>query len=232
MTPSNIALAILAGIVFVAYSKISRLEKELRRLPRAKNEGSSIWLLDTSVLIDGRIFSIVDSFGVQSSDILLPSAVLGELKSFVDSKEARYSMQSRKAREALNRLSRIHGVRHDIEFEEKGADDQLLLLATKHRGRLVSLDNALCKTANLRGIKTINIDTFAEHFNNTTKVGDILSVDVSFKTQIRGQAIGLTRSGSFVVIQGGSKYLGKRRDVQVTSIRQQDAFYLVETKLV
>lgn len=183
-------------------------------------------ILDTSVIIDGRIAEIVEA-GFMEGPLVIPHFVLVELQQVADSSDPLKRNRGRRGLDMLQRIQKnptaaIQIV--DTDFPEvKEVDLKLIELALKNGGKIVTNDFNLNKVAQLRGVKILNINDLANCLRPLVLPGEPMRIFVSKEGKEHGQGVGYLDDGTMVVVEGGRKALGRTIDVNVTTVLQTAA---------
>ena len=183
-------------------------------------------LLDTSVIIDGRIAEIVEA-GFMEGPLVIPQFVLVELQQVADSSDPLKRNRGRRGLDMLQRLQKnpvtpIQIV--DTDFADvKEVDLKLIELALRAEGKIVTNDFNLNKVAQLRGVKILNINDLANCLRPLVLPGEPMRIFVSKEGKEHGQGVGYLDDGTMVVVEGGRRALGRTIDVNVTTVLQTAA---------
>ncbi|MDR7519814.1 MAG: PIN domain-containing protein [Armatimonadota bacterium] len=210
---------------------LQRREEVAGILPRDPHRAESdraAWtstpkLLDTSVIIDGRIAEICLS-GFLEGPLLVPRSVLAELQRIADSADVLRRNRGRRGLDILNRLQKELAALQILE-DTGGADvdAQLVALARAHRAAIVTTDFNLSKVAELQGVRVLNVHQLAQALRPTVMPGEELSVHVLRDGKEAGQGIAYLEDGTMIVVEGGKRLIGETSDVVVTSVLQTSA---------
>jgi len=186
-------------------------------------------VLDTSVIIDGRIADMAAT-GIFESRLLLPRFVLNELQAIADSGD---KLKRSRGRRGLDILQRLQGMpKIDLHIwdgtlpaipESEGVDQKLVALAQQENGRVVTNDFNLNKIAQLRGIDVININLIADALKPVYLPGEHMHVRVVKAGESSGQGVGYLEDGTMVVIEGARDRIGAEVDLTVTNALQTAA---------
>jgi len=191
-------------------------------------KGNRPLLLDTSVIIDGRIVDIADT-KVFESEFIVPKFVLGELQAIADSSDKLRRNRGRRGLDVLNKLqsSKAVDIRITDAPSEPGGpttvDERLVDLAQKLNGRVVTNDYNLNQVAQFRGVDVININDLANALKPVFLPGERFRVKIIKAGEDAGQGIGYLEDGTMVVVNGGREHIGRTVDVDVTSSLQTSA---------
>ena len=190
-------------------------------LARASAEKSV--LLDTSVIIDGRVADISRT-GFIDGTMMIPRFVLQELQHIADSADSLRRNRGRRGLEMLNKLQKesIVPIRiTDLDVEEvHEVDDKLVRLAKNLHCPIVTNDYNLNRVAELQGIRVLNINELANAVRAVVLPGEGMRVRVVQEGKELGQGVGYLDDGTMVVIDNGKKYIGNTIDVTVTRMLQ------------
>lgn len=198
---------------------------------RRESRDSSPLILDTSVLIDGRIESLLES-GVVNCSVLLPSFVIEELHALSDSS---VKLKRERGRRGLEYLERLRNEGKIDIIQAEGApgevDARLLNLAVDHSGWVMTTDSNLVTRGGVQGIKVVNLNTIASAIKMQMIPGDVMQLSVLRKGEEAGQGVAFCPDGTMVVIENGATRIGKTVDIEVTSIIKTSGGKMVFAKL-
>lgn len=185
-------------------------------------------ILDTSVIIDGRIADIADT-KVFESEFIVPKFVLGELHAVADSSDKLKRNRGRRGLDVLNTLQASKSIDikiKDVRLEPGGAtrvDERLVELAQRLNGRIVTNDYNLNQVAQFHGVDVININDLANALKPVYLPGERFRIKVVKPGEDAGQGVGYLDDGTMVVVNGGRGFIGQAVDVAVTSSLQTSA---------
>jgi len=202
--------------------------------PAAKYSGTSpAKVLDTSVIIDGRIADIVKT-GFLEGPLVIPSFVLEELRHIADSSDVLKRNRGRRGLDILNRIQKEFSVDVVIYEDDIGegmeVDSKLLRLAKKLGGYVVTNDFNLNKVAELQGVFVLNINELANAVKPAVLPGEEMTVTVIKDGKEVGQGVGYLDDGTMIVVDGGKRYIGDTIEVVVTSVLQTAAGRMIFAK--
>jgi uncharacterized protein YacL len=196
--------------------------------------GDSPRLLDTSVLIDGRIADVAEA-GFLDGAVIVPAFVVRELQRLADAGDGLRRGRGRRGFDVLDRLRRCPGVRLDLtetDFPEiAGVDAKLVALARARGARLLTHDTALGRVAALGGVSVGNLNDLAAALRPVALPGEPMQVQVQREGKEPGQGVGYLEDGTMVVVEGGKRFIGQSLEVVVTSALQTSAGRMVFTRL-
>jgi uncharacterized protein YacL len=192
-------------------------------------KGARPLVLDTSVVIDGRIADVAET-RVIDQPMIIPRFVLQELQSIADSSDKLRRNRGRRGLDILNRLQKSPGIEvriHDAEIPElagiREVDQRLVVLAKHLGGKVVTNDYNLNKIARLQGVEVINLNDLANAMKPIVLPGESLTVKLLKRGEEQGQGIGYLDDGTMVVVEQGAYHLGETLRLSVTSVLQTSA---------
>src|SRR6056297_3040276 len=192
-------------------------------------------ILDTSVVIDGRIADLVAT-GVFDNQLILPRFALTELQAVADSSDKLRRTRGRRGLDVLNRLRADDQVDFQIfdrelpEFAGQTVDLKLVLLAKHLEGKVVTGDFNLNKVAKLQGVPVINLNEISNSLRPAFLPDEMFRIRVIKPGEGPEQGVGYLDDGTMVVIEGGRKRIGQELDVRVTSTLQTNSGKMIFTK--
>lgn len=185
-------------------------------------------ILDTSVIIDGRIAEIIKT-GFLEGPIVIPEFVLVELRHIADSSDSLKRTRGRRGLDILNRIQSDYGIDIYNTESEKGlkeipeVDVKLLKLAQIMGGKVVTNDFNLNKVARINGVDVLNINELANTLKPVVIPGEKMMVTPVKQGKDSQQSIAYLDDGTMVVLEDGKNYIGKTREITVTSVLQTSA---------
>ena len=195
-----------------------------------QNEPDNLLLLDTSVIIDGRIADLIETRLVEGL-VVVPRFVLLELQQIADSTDDIKRARGRRGFEVLNRLqhnTKIEVRIHDGDFpEEKGVDAKLVRLARNLNAKLFTNDANLAKVAGLQSVNCVNLHEVAHFMKAALIPGEIVGLKIVREGREKGQGIGYMPDGTMVIVNNGQPHVGQQIEAQVLSTVQTGAGVLV-----
>src|SRR5262245_43102956 len=183
-------------------------------------------VLDTSVIIDGRIADICET-GFLEGTLVVPQFVLRELQQVADSSDSLKRNRGRRGLDILQKIQKMANVQVQIvetDFPEiREVDLKLIELARRMQGKIVTNDFNLNKVAQLRGVPVLNINELANSLKPVVLPGEVLRVFIIKEGKEQGQGVAYLDDGTMVVVDQAKKALGKTIEVTVTSVLQTTA---------
>ena len=191
-------------------------------------KGLKPYILDTSVVIDGRIADVIET-KVIDNQIIMPRFVIGELQAIADSSDRLRRGRGRRGLDILNRLRSNAEVDLKIfdrelpEFIGQPVDLKLVLLAKHMEGKVVTNDYNLNKVARLHGVEVVNLNDLANSLKPVFLPGETVEVRVVKRGEEAGQGVGYLDDGTMIVIEGASDRVNQSVKISVTSVLQTSA---------
>jgi uncharacterized protein YacL len=191
-------------------------------------KGLKSCILDTSVIIDGRIADVVET-NVIDGKLIMPKFVIGELQAIADSSDRLRRGRGRRGLDILNRMRANPNIDMEIydrelpEFAGQTVDLKLIVLAKHLQGKLVTNDFNLNKIAKLQGVPVINFNDLANALKPVFLPGEHIEVRIIKAGEEAGQGVGYLEDGTMVVIEGGREFINENINVAVTSVLQTSA---------
>jgi Integral membrane protein (PIN domain superfamily) len=187
-------------------------------------------ILDTSVIIDGRIADIADT-GLLDQNVLIPKFVLDELQLIADSSDKLRRNRGRRGLDVVDRLQKCRRI--SLNFHEGPPDDRrevdarLIELAKEVNGRLATNDLNLAKSAKIQSVATVSMHEVSNAAKPPVMHGEVLSIRLVREGEEPGQGIGYLDDGTMVVAEMGRNFVGQEVNLVVTSILQTNAGRMV-----
>ncbi len=194
---------------------------------------SPLLLLDTSVIIDGRIADIVET-GFLDGTLILPKFILEELQYIADSPDDLRRLRGRRGLDVLKRLQQHNNLRVELvedDFPRAGVDSKLVALAVKLRAKILTNDFNLHKVAEIQGVEVLNLNQLANALKLAVLPGEILQVQIQREGKSQGQGVGYLDDGTMVVIENARRFIGKEVEVSVTSVLQTTAGRMIFSEI-
>ena len=183
-------------------------------------------VLDTSVIIDGRIADICET-GFVDGALVIPQFVLKELQLVADSADALKRNRGRRGLDILQKIQKMAGVEvviSDVDFPEvREVDLKLIELARSLQGKIVTNDFNLNKVAQLRGVDVLNINQLANSLKPVVLPGEIMKVFILKEGKEYNQGVAYLDDGTMVVVDNARRMISKTIDIVVTSVLQTTA---------
>jgi uncharacterized protein YacL len=189
-------------------------------------QSSRTVLLDTSVIIDGRVADVAKT-GFLPGTLLIPRFVLNELQYIADSSDGLRRARGRRGMEILGELQKAPSVVvriSDIDVEGvREVDDKLVVLARQLKCPILTNDYNLNRVAELQGVSILNVNELSNAVKSVVLPGEVFNIRVIQEGKEVGQGVGYLDDGTMVVVENGNKYLNKEITVTVTKVLQTAA---------
>ncbi|HPP62272.1 MAG: TRAM domain-containing protein [Anaerolineales bacterium] len=183
-------------------------------------------LLDTSVIIDGRVGDIAKT-GFLPGTLLIPRFVLNELQYIADSPDGLRRARGRRGMETIAELQKLPNVMtrvSDIDVEGmREVDDKLVVLARQLKCPILTNDYNLNRVAELQGVSILNINELANAVKSVVLPGEVLRINVIQEGKEYGQGVGYMDDGTMVVVENGKDVIGEYREVTISKVLQTAA---------
>lgn len=230
--PLSIIINILFGICGIYFTLIKKndniFDGALDKKKTLKSNGTK--LLDTSVIIDGRILDLSRT-GFLEGELVIPGFVLEELRHLADSADDVIRAKGRRGLDVLNMLKSdakfpitIDNSEGDPQIE---VDEQLLLRAKEIGAKIITNDYNLGKVAAIKGIEVLNINDLANSMKPVAVTGEEMTIRIVKEGKESGQGVGYLDDGTMVVVEQAYKFKGQLVDLVVVSVLQTSAGRMV-----
>lgn len=189
-------------------------------------------ILDTSVIIDGRLTDVVAT-GFVEGDLIVPGFVLEELQGIADSTDPARRARGRRGLDTVHALQEAHSHVSIIERDFANiaeVDAKLIRLAKEIKGVVVTTDYNLNKVAQIQGVEVLNVNDLANTLKAIVMPGERMHLKVIREGKEDDQGVGYLDDGTMVVIEGGRRHIGEDIDVEVTSVLQNPSGKMIFTR--
>lgn len=237
--PINIILYIICGAigVRVAVKSISETAPKPKAKEKKGKETQKDWfapkILDTSVIIDGRIFDICKT-GFVEGTIVIPEFVLGELRHIADSADSLKRSKGRRGLDVLNKIQvelKIPVEVSYVDYEDMEVDAKLLKLAQQIDGVVVTNDFNLNKVAAVQGVPVLNINDLSNAVKPILIPGEELVVSILKEGKESNQGVAYLDDGTMIVVENARSRIGTVLTVIVTSVLQTSAGRMIFARI-
>lgn len=197
--------------------------------------GNEAKILDTSVIIDGRIADVAEA-GFITGQLIVPKFIIKELQHIADSSEPIKRVRGRRGLDVLKRMQKdIPNVSIKISSQDfpnvKEADLKLVELAAKINGLIITNDYNLNKVAGLQNVKVLNLNQLSNALKPVVLPGETMNIHVVKEGKEDNQGIGYLEDGTMVVVDDAKRHLGNKIDVSVTSVLQTPTGRMIFSKV-
>jgi len=206
---------------------------EIFRLLRGQGYEENLKILDTSVIIDGRISDVCEA-GFLEGTFIVPQFILQELQYIADSQDATKRARGRRGLDVLHKIQKMSNITVKIIDEDfpkiKEVDSKLVALGKMMSAKIITNDFNLNKVAQLQGVAVLNINELANSLKPVVLPGETMRVFVLKEGKEYNQGVAYLDDGTMVVVENGRKLLGKNIEVTVTSVLQTTAGRMIFAK--
>jgi len=219
------------GIVLAVRKKSELDLLDTDVLKGSKAAGKRLMLMDTSMIIDGRIVDLYETRFIDGP-LIVPKFVLRELQYLADSQDHNKRVRAKRGLEMLTRLKDAKAITMlDIDYLDiREIDARLIKLARDINGRILTVDYNLNKVAALEGVTVLNINDLANALKPVYTAGERFAVFVLKEGKDHNQGVGYLDDGTMVVVDDGRRHIGRKIDVTVTSTLQTSSGRIIFTK--
>ena len=191
-------------------------------------------IVDTSVIIDGRIAEVCET-GFIEGRLIVPQFVLQELQYIADSSDSMKRARGKRGLDVLKQIQtskKVEVVITDRDFDNiREVDSKLVALAKEIGAKVLTNDANLNKVAELNGVGVLNLNKLATAMKPVVLPGEVMNILVLKEGKEHGQGVGYLEDGTMVVIDNGREFLGKSVDVTITSVLQTTGGRMIFSKL-
>lgn len=191
-------------------------------------------LLDTSVIIDGRIADLCETDFIEGT-LVVPYFILQELQHISDSSDGLKRARGRRGLDILNVLQKMNNIKVELVEDDfphvKEVDTKLIELAKQMDAKVLTNDFNLNKVAGIQGVKVLNINDLCNALKPVVLPGETIRVFVLKEGKEAGQGVAYLDDGTMVVVDHAKRWIGKNVDVIVTSVLQTSAGRMIFTRL-
>lgn len=222
----SFVLYILFGMigVRVARSKTNDIRPEAASANR--------YVLDSSVIIDGRVVEIIN-LGFLSGEIIISNMVLGEIRRIADSEDVLKRARGRRGLDMLAKLQEMKQVNLSIDQSsgDEDIDDKLVKLAERKKADLVTNDYNLSRIGMLQNVKVLNLNDLSNAVKPVMLPGEEMKLQIVKDGKEPGQGVAYLEDGTMIVVEGGRRFIGQEVDCIVTSVLQTSAGRMIFAKI-
>ncbi|WP_066871168.1 PIN/TRAM domain-containing protein [Clostridium mediterraneense] len=213
------------------FQTIKKSSSKDKKTKTSKNKSPKV--LDTSVIIDGRIFDLCKT-GFIEGTLVIPSFVLDELRHVSDCSDSLKRVRGRRGLDILNKIQKELDMEVEIwegDFPDiQEVDSKLLKLSQKLDGKVLTNDYNLNKVAEVQGVPVLNINELANAIKPVVLPGEEMRITIVKDGKESGQGVAYLDDGTMIVVEGGRKFMGEEITVDVTSVLQTAAGRMIFAK--
>lgn len=225
---------ILLGLLIIIATQTSYTTYRQLRDGTRGGAGARGVLVDTSVLMDGRILAIAEA-GFLPGDLVVPRSVVGELQFLADNGDSDKRERARRGLDVIKQLQLLNNTNVEILQDgskaPEGVDERLLALAKKHGMKLCTIDFNLNKVAQVEAIEVLNVNELARNLRMSYLPGDKLSLDLTTGGSDSHQAVGHLDDGTMVVVEQARSAIGTHQEVEIIRSLQTAAGRMMFARL-
>lgn len=201
----------------------------------SKKRGENLYVLDSSAIIDGRIYDLLKTKFLTGGTLVVARFVLDELQRVADEADNQKRLRGRRGLDIVAKIQEdgylpLRVLENDYA-DIKETDQKLVQLAKDLKAKLITTDFNLYKVSNIQGVEVLNINDLAQAMRPVVLPGEAFHVYLSKDGKERDQGVGYLDDGTMVVVEGGRAMIGKRIEVQVTSLLQTSAGKMVFSRV-
>jgi uncharacterized protein YacL len=199
----------------------------------SKSKNLPHFLLDTSVIIDGRIADICET-GFLDGTLIIPQFILQELHHVADSTDPLKKTRGRRGLDVIEKIQNQKDVEVlilDRNPSKDNVDAKLVDLALELNTTIVTNDFNLNKVAELRGVKVLNLNRLANALKPAVLPGEVLNVQIIREGKTPGQGVAYMDDGTMVVVENARRFIGRSMEVTVTSVLQTGTGRMIFTEI-
>ncbi|MCM8809573.1 MAG: PIN domain-containing protein [Candidatus Omnitrophica bacterium] len=197
-------------------------------------EGEKFLVVDTSILIDGRVYELMKS-GFIDYTLIIPQFIIKELQGLADASSDIKRQRGRRGLEVLNKLKEDNEIRvkvYNIDYDDiEAVDTKLVKLASQFNAAILTNDFNLTKVAEVQNIKVLNLNTLTNLMRPRLMSGEEISLKIIKEGKEAGQGVGYLEDGTMIVVENASKYVGKVVDIIIDSAIQTPTGRIIFAKL-
>ncbi len=223
MLPPKVVAQIAEEVAKAVYERVPMPKRGPAK--KKKSQRESGFVLDTSAIIDGRIFDLTQ-VGVFFGNFIILSGVLDELKNIADGRDESKKERGKRALRNLDEFKKLKDVKLiHVEDEDvkKPVDERIISYAKKTKGRILTCDFNLSKKARISGVTSIDLYEMANILKTTAVPGEEFFVKIVQRGKATGQGVGYLPDGTMLVVEQGEAQIGKTIKVGVSRVIQTDA---------
>lgn len=223
ISPNIVSFLAKAGIVKLAQELPKHIPTQVRqnpikiRLRKNKADSKNQIVLDTSAIVDGRVFEIAKTGFLATEFVIIPQ-VLSELQYLADSQDSLRRARGRKALDLLGELKKEKGVKVKImqPANNRGTvDEKLVDLAQKLKASILTCDYNLGKVAKFKNVRVLNVNELAQAVRAQILPGEQLKISLVHSGKTKTQGVGYLQDGTMVVVEDGAVHIGKEVEISV-----------------
>ncbi|MBT9137835.1 MAG: putative PIN and TRAM-domain containing protein YacL [Syntrophomonadaceae bacterium] len=222
-----------AGMIIFLREKDTPFISSLRQYSKTTKRNNRK-ILDTNVIIDGRIIGICN-VGFLDGALVIPRFVLQELQRIADSDDPLRRKRGRMGLDILNKMEKGMDANIVISKQDfrdvKTVDEKLILLAKETGAKILTNDFSLCRVARLEGVDVLNINELASALKPVILAGEVMNVKITKEGKEPAQGVAYLDDGTMIVVEEGKAFIGKSADIVVISTLQTEAGRMIFARI-
>lgn len=229
----------VAKLVIKRLPRFAADNQKKKQKPHPRNKQTlGAFFLDTSAIIDGRIFDVM-KLGLLGGIVVVPAAILLELKHIADSKDPIKKERGRKGLEGLESVKKLKTMKllvlsddKEIKAKHKEVDEQLIAITKQNKGKVITCDYNLEKKAFISGVTAINVHELANRLKILAIPGEEMSITLQHIGKDPTQGVGYLDDGTMVVVEQASTLIGQTVHVMISRVIQTSSGKILFSKKV
>lgn len=226
----------VAKLVIKRLPRFTPADNHKKKLHPKNKQTIGAFFLDTSAIIDGRIFDVM-KVGLIGGVVVVPAAILLELKHIADSKDSLKKERGRKGLEGLESVKKLRGMKlvilpedKELKAKNKEVDEQLIAITKINKGKVITCDYNLEKKASISGITAINVHDLANRLKIIAIPGEEISITLQHIGKDPTQGVGYLDDGTMVVVEQASGIIGQTIPVVISRVIQTSSGKILFSK--
>lgn len=225
LLPPRVVMQIADEVAKVVTARMGNATMPRKKKKKAVKNIENPIFLDTSAIIDGRVFDLM-KIGAFYGNFILLEGVLDELKNIADSKDHVKKERGRTAMQRIEQVKKERVAKFIVLEDEKPTapvDDRIIATARKHKGRVITCDFNLSQKAKISNVKSIDLYEMANILKTTAVPGETFSIKLMQKGKGDNQGVGYLEDGTMIVVEQAESRIGEVVPVEVVRVIQTDA---------
>lgn len=233
LLPPRVVMQIADEVAKVVTARMGNTKTTRTKKKTGKTVENAVFL-DTSAIIDGRVFDLM-KIGAFYGNFMLLEGVLDELKNIADSKDDVKKERGRMAMQMIENAKKERIAKFTVVEDEKPqapVDDRIIATAKKYKGRIITCDFNLSQKAKISNVPSIDLYEMANILKTTAVPGEIFTIKLIQKGKGEDQGVGYLEDGTMIVVEQGEEMVGSTVNVEVVRVIQTDAGKIFFGKIV
>lgn len=225
LLPPRVVMQIADEVAKVVTARMGNASPQKKKKKTSGKMIDNAVFLDTSAIIDGRVFDLM-KIGAFYGNFVLLEGVLDELKNIADSKDAIKKERGRTAMQSIEQAKKERIAKFVVLEDEKPqapVDDRIIATAKKYKGRIITCDFNLSQKAKISNVPSIDLYEMANILKTNAIPGEIFSIKLIQKGKGEEQGVGYLEDGTMIVVEQGEPAIGQTVDVEIIRVIQTDA---------